>query len=285
MKIKLALMGVATLLLTALGQSTADASVSASSGWNDWACQPSSAHPEPVVLVHGLGASGQANWFYHAPRLVEAGYCVYSLDYGVGSFGAGGVASMRDSAAELGRFVDRVLAATGAEEVSIVGHSEGTTVPAYYLKFLGGAEKVRNFVGFGANYKGTTLGGLDTLARTLLQVLPGADALFQRECAACLEFLPGSAFLDDLNAGGVSVPGVRYTNIVSRYDGVVRPYTSGIMNEPGVHDVVLQDVCGGYDYSGHLSQAVDPNVASLILNGLDPANARPIACRFLFLPL
>jgi triacylglycerol lipase len=241
-----------------------------SSGWNNWSCAPSAQHPEPVVLVHGLGANDTVNWFFHAPKIAAQGYCVYSLTYGTGILGpgVGGLASMRDSAAQLGRFVDRVRTATGAAKVDIVGHSEGSTMPAYYLKFLGGAAKVGHFVGFGANYRGTTLGGLDALAKALLTSVPGLRAILKTACGACTEYLAPSAFLDDLARGGVHVAGPAYTSIVSKYDEVVTPYTSGILNEPGATDIVLQDFCSS-DASGHLSQATDPNVTGLILHALD----------------
>jgi pimeloyl-ACP methyl ester carboxylesterase len=241
-----------------------------SSGWNDWSCQPAAQHPQPVVLVHGLGANDTVNWFFHAPKIAAQGYCVYSLTYGTGALGplVGGLASMRDSAAELGRFVDRVRTTTGAAKVDIVGHSEGSTMPAYYLKFLGGAAKVANFVGFGANYRGTTLGGLDALAKGLLASVPGLRGILTTACGSCTEYLAPSAFLGDLARGGVHVAGPSYTSIVSRYDEVVTPYTSGILNEPGAKDVVLQDFCRS-DAAGHLSQAIDPNVTGLILHALD----------------
>jgi len=246
------------------------AEAASGSGWNNWSCAPSAQHPEPVVLVHGLGANNTVNWFFHAPKIAAQGYCVYSLTYGTGILGpgVGGLASMRDSAAQLGRFVDRVRTATGAAKVDIVGHSEGSTMPAYYLKFLGGAAKVEHFVGFGANYRGTTLGGLDALAKALLTTVPGLRAILKTACGACTEYLAPSAFLDDLARGGVHVAGPAYTSIVSRYDEVVTPYTSGILNEPGATDIVLQDFCSA-DASGHLSQAIDPNVTGLILHALD----------------
>lgn len=254
----------------------------AGSGVNDWGCRPSAAHPRPIVLAHGLGATDQTNWFFHGPRLVDAGYCVFAVTYGTGALGpfVGGLESMRTSAAELGSFVDAVLVTTGASKVDLVGHSEGTTVPAYYLKFLGGAAEVENFVGFGANYGGTTLGGLSTLVGALTSSAPGLAELFRREaCAACLEYMPGSEFLVDLAEGGVAVPGPHYTNIVSERDIVVVPYTSGVLVAPNVTNVVLQDVCPR-DSAGHLGMAIDPNVTSLILRALDPAGAPPFRCRF-----
>ena len=271
----------AALTLGAVAPSVVEAAPR--SGWNDWGCRPSAAHPEPVVLVHGLGANDTVNWFFHAPKIAAQGYCVFSLTYGTGILGpgVGGLASMRDSAAQLGRFVDRVRSTTGAAKVDIVGHSEGSTMPAYNLKY-GGAAKVAHFVGFGANYRGTTLGGLDALAKALLTSVPGLGAVLRTACGACTEYLAPSAFLDDLARGGVHVPGPTYTSVVSKYDEVVTPYTSGILGEPGTTDIVLQDFCAG-DASGHLSQAVDPNVTGLILHALD-ASYTP-ACTPFTLPL
>ncbi|MFE6615349.1 hypothetical protein [Amycolatopsis sp. NPDC057786] len=57
-----------------------------------------------------------------------------------------------------------------------------------------------------------------------------------------------------------------------------------MLDEPGVTDIVLQDICG-YDGSGHLSQAIDPNVTSLILKALDPENALAPKCVPFFAPL
>jgi len=266
-------------LLAVLGlvAGTAAASAAPTSGVNDFSCAPSAQHPEPVVLVHGLGANGPVNFATLAPTLAANGYCVFFLTYGTGILGptVGGIGPMEDSAAQLGAFVDKVQAATHAAKVDIVGHSEGSTMPAYYLKFLGGAAKVTHFVGFGANYAGTSLDGLATLA-TLLHLGP---ALTGVGCAACTEFLPGSAFLTKLNADGVAVPGPTYTNIVSRYDTVVTPYTSGVFTAPNATNIVIQDSCA-LDFTGHLGQAIDPNVASLVLHALDPAS--PVRCQPFF---
>lgn len=263
---------LAVAALVAPGATPAQA---ASSGINDWSCQPSAAHPEPVVLLHGLGANKDINWVVHGPAIRKAGYCVFSLTYGTTHFGpVGGLASMRDSAAQIGEFVDRVRAETGAAKVNLVGHSEGTTTSAYYLKFLGGDTKVKHFVGFGSNFNGTTLHGLMTLG----ELLGVTDILKSAGCVACKEFSPTSDFTADLNDGGVTVPGPHYTSIVSKYDEVVVPYRSGVLDPaPNVTNITLQDRCR-LDFSGHIGMAADPNVSKLILNALDPENAKRFAC-------
>src|SRR5690348_4689922 len=96
-------------------------------GANDWSCKPSAAHPRPVVLVHGTFADMSDSWQALSPLLVNNGYCVFALNYGSyagsGAVGVYGTGEIRNSAKELSAFVDKVLAATGAAEVDLVGHS------------------------------------------------------------------------------------------------------------------------------------------------------------------
>src|SRR6202000_637983 len=50
-------------------------------GPNDWTCRPTKAHPEPVVLVHGLTGNQATNWQTYAPLLKNNGYCVDAVTY------------------------------------------------------------------------------------------------------------------------------------------------------------------------------------------------------------
>src|SRR3954451_20304075 len=137
-------------------------------GANDWTCKPTAAHPFPVVLVHGTFADMSDSWQALSPLLKNNGYCVFALNYGSyagsGAVGIYGTGDIPNSAAELSAFVNKVLSATGAAEVDLVGHSQGGMMPRYYLKNLGGAAKVRALVGLSPSNHGTTLDGLFTLA-------------------------------------------------------------------------------------------------------------------------
>ena len=43
---------------------------------------------------------------------------------------------MQDSAKELAAFVAKVRGSTGAAKVDLIGHSQGTLMPNYYVKFM-----------------------------------------------------------------------------------------------------------------------------------------------------
>ncbi|KAF8936515.1 secreted lipase [Dissophora ornata] len=219
------------------------------SGWNDWSCTPSSAHPKALILVHGLLANAEDNWLYMAPRFKAKGYCVFGLTYGQLSNGSflGALDKMENGAQELSDFVDKVLAATNTTQVDIFGHSEGSLMPRYYLRFLNGGAKVHKFATIGSIQYGTTLDGVIKLAESVGLYDP------------VKKLLQNSTFLQKLNAGGDTVPGVQYLMIGSKYDEIVTPYTTGFLrdNNPNVKNQVLQDWCP-FDKSGHILQMFDP---------------------------
>jgi pimeloyl-ACP methyl ester carboxylesterase len=257
----------------------------APAGANDWSCKPDRAHPDPVILVHGLMANRTVNFPTLSPFLANQGFCVFALTYGTRpeidppGYQPGGLVRMQDSAHKLKRFAARVLKRTGAERVDIVGHSEGSLMPNYWVKFLGGAKRVDQYVGITPLWDGTNLAGLgsiDSLGQAM-GISPAAYAALEPLCASCRQFLSDSDFMRKMNSGGgPRVPGVDYTMIMTRNDELVIPYTSGIME--GADNVVVQDVCD-LDQSEHLSIAFDPITAYTILNELDPTDpAREVPC-------
>ncbi|WP_435840873.1 esterase/lipase family protein [Streptomyces cinnamoneus] len=246
------------------------------SGWNDFSCKPSAAHPRPVVLVHGTLENATSNWWAFAPYLVNRGYCVFSFDYGKlpgipAFYGLGPVAK---SAEQLAGDVDKVLAATGADKVDIVGHSQGGMIPRQYMKFNGGANKVGALVGIAPNNHGTTLSGI----AKLLDVVPGARGVIDGTAPGLTDQVVGSDFMNRLNEGGDTVPGVRYTVIATRYDEVVTPWRTQFLSGPNVRNVTVQDLCP-VDISMHLTVGTIDRVAfHEAANALDPANATPANC-------
>ncbi len=272
----LAVLSLATALAVTPVAASATAASAPTSGWNDFSCRPSAQHPRPVVLVHGTFANGTDNWLDFAPYLEARGYCVFSFDYGMlpGETLIGGLGPIADSAQQLSDFTDKVLAATHAAKVDMVGHSQGGMMPRYYLKFLGGAAKVNALVALAPDNHGTTLDGLTKL----LPYFPGASDFLQAGLPGLADQVAGSDFQRTLNAGGDTVPGVHYTVISTIYDEVVTPYTTQALSGPDVHNVVLQDLCAA-DISEHVAIGLTDHIAfHEAANALDPAHATQTTC-------
>jgi triacylglycerol esterase/lipase EstA (alpha/beta hydrolase family) len=286
MRTKLCRLGLVALLATgflALGADAAPARenrpAAVSSGVNNWSCRPSAAHPEPVVLLHGLGAPSDGHWVYLAPYLASRGYCVFYKTYGqVSPFVPfGGFEPIADSAEEMGDFVDDVRQATGAAEVDLVGHSEGGFLSLYIPKMLGFGDRIDRVVSLAPPTHGTTVAGLVTLADHL-GIRPQVDWVLRTfGCDACDDLVAGGPAVQRLNDGPIAVAGVTYTILASRLDAVVTPTDTGFVREPGVDNRYVQDECP-LDPVGHVGMAFDRGVAQMVTNALDPATARPVAC-------
>jgi triacylglycerol esterase/lipase EstA (alpha/beta hydrolase family) len=245
---------VAALALS--GPAAAAAATPPPPGANDFSCRPTAAHRYPVVLVHGTAENMFGNWTTVSPALKAQGYCVFALNYGAtqpaASLGVYGLGEISASARELDAFVARVRTATGAAKVSLVGHSQGGMMPRYYLKFLGGASEVDDLVGLAPSNHGTT------------QQLP---APANQYCPACDQQKVGSAFLRNLNAGDETPGAVSYTQVVTQYDEVVVPYTSGYLSGANTTNVRLQERCPA-DFTEHLGISYDPVAFQWVSNAL-----------------
>ncbi|KAG0361021.1 hypothetical protein BG005_009363 [Podila minutissima] len=171
-----------------------------------------------------------------------------------------------------------VLSATGASKVNIFGHSEGSIVPRYYLKFLGGAAKIEKFAAMGPVVTGSTLQGLVPFL-TGLGLYDPIRKVIDPVCLSCFQVLDNSPFLQALNAQGDTVPGVSYKFITSKADLLVTPYTAEFLrgNNPLVENVTLQDLCP-VDLSGHIALCLDPIVFHSVRAFFDPTAPQNIGC-------
>jgi triacylglycerol lipase len=140
-------------------------------------------------------------------------------------------------------------------------------MPRYYIRFLGGAAKVRALIGLSPSNHGT---------RNPL-ILEGAAL----GCTACAEQeAVGSPFLDTLNAGDETPPPVDYTVIQTQYDGVILPFSSAFLHGPAsrVTNVLLQTRCRR-DVIDHTDITLDPVALQWVENALARAGPADPAFR------
>ncbi|WP_181762918.1 esterase/lipase family protein [Rhodococcus spelaei] len=224
-------------------------------GVNDWECRPADAQHRPVVLVHGTGRGMQESWGNLADPnikgplvedLANDGRCVYALNYG-SAFDfptlsmKWGFAAIENSAADLGAFVDAVLAHTGATQVDVVGHSQGGTVTREYLRTSPDRTKIHSLVMLAPPSHGSTLGG---------EFTSEADARNKLAPIAVQQQAIDSAFLKRLNEGQETFPGIDYTVIATKSDQTITPSDSSFLvpaPATSVHNMYVQDVCGNQD--------------------------------------
>jgi triacylglycerol lipase len=144
----------------------------------------------PVVLVHGwLGAPANFNTMKAA--LQAEGYPVYAVKLP----GQENVAN----AGAIATIVNTASAEHDNSKVDIVAHSMGGLSGRYYLKFLGGAARVQTYVSMGTSQHGYT-------GACQLPVNFGG------------QMCPGSAFLNQLNAGDDTPGAVAYATLRSSRD-------------------------------------------------------------------
>jgi triacylglycerol esterase/lipase EstA (alpha/beta hydrolase family) len=238
-------------------------------------------HPLPIILLNGTTATQGTNWAVGAPVLANAGYKVYTFNYGNITQDPNSpiqaTADIRQSARELSAEVERVLTETGAEKVILIGHSQGGGIlPVYYINNLGGDEKVSQLIGIAPSNHGTDFNGLVGL-RNLPILGPLLFAAVDLLGPAFGQQLLGSSFQKEVYGHGDTRPGVLYTTIASTNDEIVTPYTQQALTGPNVTNIVLQDIYPGLP-AGHLGVVLSPQVWSVVLDALaSNPEANPLA--------
>ncbi|WP_158675570.1 esterase/lipase family protein [Nocardia stercoris] len=236
----------------------------------DWNCHPTAEHPRPVVLIHGT-AGGARDWRVLAPRLQAQGRCVFALDYGRDPrilLPLNAFAPMAQSLDAVGAFTEQVLAATGATQVDLVGHSQGGVLAMQIAQRLG-PDAIHSVLAIAPTTHGTALDGLVDLSDgTGLRPVVD-DVLRQGVCPACADQEVGSEAVDELNSAPITVPGIRYGILATRQDLVATPGGPGsFVDEPGVIDDLADDLWPGHVLE-HGSLPRDPLVDDWVCAHLD----------------
>ena len=186
-------------------------------GTNDFTCTPRKG-THPVVLIPGTTEDAFTTWSYYGPRMQAAGLCVYTFNYNPMTHplveAVSTTGNIYSTAAFMAHFVDKVLKSTGADKVDLVGHSQGGgPLPRAYIKYYGGDKKVNHLIGIVPSNKGTSILGMERFLNepgTPANTIMSAGARY-RNLESAPQQLQGSTFLKDLNAGGMTAPGVKYT--------------------------------------------------------------------------
>ena len=160
---------------------------------------------EPIVFVHGWSSSG-STWNTMANRFRADGWTsaqTVQWSYNTSQSNA-------TTAQQLSTLVDQVRASTGSAKVDLISHSMGGLSTRYYVKNLGGAAKVDDFVSLaGANH--------------------GTNTAFLCFQTSCRQMWPGSSFLNSLNAGDETPGAVNYATWWSPCDEVINPDSSALL--------------------------------------------------------
>ncbi|CRK61772.1 putative lipase [Alloactinosynnema sp. L-07] len=212
------------------------------------------ATPSPVVIV--AGTFGPA-FFYEplAARLRADGrqVAIFQLTNL-------GRADIRVSARDLNTFADAFRSRTGAAKVDMVTHSQGGLVARRYIKNEGGATEVGSLVNLGTPNYGTAIANLTSFF---------TDGI----CGvSCSQMEVGSSFINDLNAGDDTVGAVRYTNLYTFLDELVRPVGNAAMKD-GATNVLIQSQCP-FRVVGHITLATDGTVYDGVRDALNLQTVR-----------
>lgn len=209
---------------------------------DDWSARPTEATPWPVVLVHGTGAT-TGHWGKLARDLRAHGWAVFAPAYG-----NRGTDQMQESAKQIGGYIDAVLAVTGAQQVIVIGHSQGGLLVRYWLRAHDCGAKVRHMVSLAAPNHGTTLGGvISPLIKG--ELTAGLVDAFVRVWfgPAGFQQVIDSPIVEATNEGGDLVEGVTYICIATRSDLTIQPPETCFLHDPDaadgtVHNLWVQDV-------------------------------------------
>jgi triacylglycerol lipase len=172
----------------------------------------------PVLLLHGFLATRRTLAALER-RLARDGFRVLSVDLG-GLAGRFNNRDIRELAQIVRDEVERICAREpGMPPLTVIGHSKGGLIAAWWVKRLGGHERVRTVITMGTPHRGTRLAW--------------AGIPFAWLAPSVMQMRPGSAFLRRLGEGAWPAR-VRVLSLFSRRDRIV-PCRAAVLDE-GHHE-------------------------------------------------
>lgn len=171
----------------------------------------------PVLLIPGFMATRRGLAILER-RLRRKGYGVFSLKLG-GLLDTFNTRTIEESGFLVHEKIEELYRRhPKLGPLTIIGHSKGGLIGRYYVKRLGGRERVRALITLGTPHHGTPSAWLGVVTM----------GVFAR---SVLQFTPMSAFIRRLKQGPFP-HFIRFTSIYSRDDNLV-PFPMGLIEDQG----------------------------------------------------
>jgi triacylglycerol lipase len=189
---------------------------------------PTSSPGHPILLVHGYLHAGFV-WLFHKRRLSRLGFGpIYTIDLGHP------FRSIRDYAYLVEKKARQIELETGSSELTLIGHSMGGLVSAYYATKLARPASVVKVITIASPLQGTAVAkiGIGRCAREM-------------ECRSTL--------IQEIDVAirGSKIP---FYHMATKTDQIVFPYTSSLRGSPK-HQYIVEDV-------GHASLLFSSRIAT-----------------------
>lgn len=158
----------------------------------------------PVLLVQGYLEPSYYFMYGIYRHLQQQGWPVYGINL------FPNVAHADVQAKKVEATIQAILKETGAAKINLVSHSFGGLISRHVIQKMGGYKYVDHYVSIATPHYGTTICHLPETGN------------------ACIDMLPGSAYLTDLNRTTTVSP-VKYAAMYTRTDEITLPPTNCIL--------------------------------------------------------
>ena len=182
---------------------------------------------DPIVFVHGYGGTVK-DFEVMIPRFRDMGY---PDDYLNGINFKDNMGSNYQNAEELSAFVAHVLEVTGAPKVDMIVHSMGGMSSRYYIGFMNGGDKIRDYVSLSSPHHGNDLACVATFTGEGAKEMCPAYSTDTKSLQWKLNGGPNDTTVDETPFGVEDGGGIYWNAFHTDADFIVRPPEVGCLNQ------------------------------------------------------
>lgn len=182
----------------------------------------------PVLMLYGFGAT-RRTFSILERRLYNDGYTVFSINLG-GIFGTFNTHAIEELGAYIDQKIERLYKKYEFQgKLSIISHSKGGLIGHYYIKRLGGEQRVRRLITLGTPHNGNPW--------AMLAMFTPIHFLLK----SVRQMTPMSNFIKRLKKG----PFPKKVKLYSLYskDDIVCPFPCAVLDEaPNVKNIEIEGI-------------------------------------------